>query len=994
VTGEPKSDRDALARLLFGVPPTLLGAVAGDLFELTQFPADLRWSDTAAVVDRIATMPPGRDGVPPLLLFAIRVAAEVSSGLAGEINRWVEATAAAAGIDAASIPAKRAARAQASDALVGQIRPETELSGHTDPRQVSSSERPGVVTGRSESAVLELIGAPEVSDGQVRLWGRVPLRNPAFTGRETLLLSLQRALERRSKASVLPHALHGLGGVGKTQLAVEFAYRYADRYDIVWWIPAEHQSLVLQSLYQLGRHLDVPDTAELQQGASLVLERLADSPLRWLLIYDNANEPEEIARLMPPRGGHVILTSRNQTWSEVWDPIEVDIFDRPESIELVRKRSEAVSAEEADRLADRLGDLPLALDQAASCQAATGMPVAAYLTELDQHLRELSKGAPPSYRTTIAALVQLAIRHLRVNAPAVAELLEMFAYLGAEPISGGLLRRGREAHVTPALGRALRDQIAWDRVVRDLRRYGLAKIDPDQRIQVHRLFQGVLRDELTEEAARRGRANVQHLLASANPGYPDDETNWPVHGEIGPHIGPAGLIDSELLEARRVVLDQIRYLFRIGDLEGSRRLGEAAVDTWSKVEGIPGLGSNGELTLLASRSLAATLRHLGFNDRSRSLSEATLSRFRQSSLFGPDHEHTLSAATEFAPNLRIAGEFREALQVDRENLARRRRIFGDEDEATLTDRSNLAVNLRMLSDFTGAYQIDTEVVGIWQQLVSENDNRLLFAQANLARDLYGLGRYTEALAILQRILPPYRQQLGARHPYVLLAGRTLAITLRKVGQYEEALAVAAEHHGDSESRYGPQHEHALAAAMTHANALRVTGYLPQAQSLASEAIDRYARVFGESHPLALAAVVNHAIVSRASGELEQARQQDERTYTVTGEKLGPEHGYTLCAATSLANDLALTGELEAARRLSEDTLDASRRARGERHPYTLACAVNAALDVIAVGAVDEGRARLDDAVTAFAAVLGDDHPETMAAREGHRAECDIEPPPT
>jgi tetratricopeptide (TPR) repeat protein len=841
---------------------------------------------------------------------------------------------------------------------------------------------------------MEPTATPGDGGKQLRIWGGVPLRNSAFTGREILLLDLQRALERRSKASVLPHALHGMGGVGKTQLAVEFAYRYADRYDVVWWIPAEHQSVVLQSLSSLGRHLDVPETADLRQGAGLVLEKLAGSSLRWLLVYDNANEPEDIARLMPQRGGHVILTSRNQTWSAVWEPIAVNIFDRMESIELVRKRRDGVSAEEADRLAARLGDLPLALDQASSSLAATGMSVTDYLDELDRHVRELSAAGTPPQRTTITALVRLAVQRLRVGAPAVAELLEMFAYLGAEPVSGGLLRRGREAHVSPALGRALRDQIAWDRGVRDLRRYGLAKVDPDQRIQVHRLFQGVLRDELTAEAARRGRANVQHLLASANPGYPDDEETWTVHAELGPHIGPAGLLDAELLDARRVVLDQVRYLFKAGDTEGARRLGEAAMRSWSKVDGSEELGPDGKLTLQVANVLAGALRRLGLNERARSTIDDTHDRLLRNPAFGPDHEFTLSTADELAANLRVAGAFREALAVNEDNVARRRRVFGDEDEETLKARGNLAVNLRMLSDFAGAHKIDAEVVRTWQQVVSENDNRLLFAQANLGRDLYGLGRYNEALPILRRILPPYRQQLGVRHPYVLLAGRTLAITLRKVGRFEESLAVAAEHHRDSESRYGPQHEHALAAAMTYANTLRVTGDRARAGQLTSESMDRYVRVFGERHPLALAAAVNHAIVLRDLGDREQAHELDERTHALMTESLGPEHGYTLCAASSLANDFALAGKWEEARRLSAETLEGSRRARGERHPYTLACALNAALDVMATHSVADGPSRLEDALTALGEVLGPDHPETVAAREGRRAESDLEPPPT
>lgn len=1003
MTGEPESaisadDRRALARLLIPVPPARLAAVAGDLFEPARFPTDLSWRDPAAVVERIAAMPAGRDHVSPLLMFAARVAAELSGAVGAEVDRWVDRAADVAGIDGAAVrPWSRGAGPGApAHGTPTQIAARAEKSAHNGPRQISSSGKSGVdtVTGRSTSALLEPTEAAPSQGGRVRIWHGVPLRNPAFTGRETLLLTLQRALEQRSKASVLPHALHGEGGVGKTQLAVEFAYRYQDRYDVVWWVPAEQQSLVLQSLSLLGKRLGVPETADLRQGASLVLETLAGSSLRWLLIYDNANEPEEIAKLMPTRGGHVILTSRDQTWSEVWDPIQVDIFDRSESVELVRKRGAVVSEDEADQLAARLGDLPLALDQAASCQAATGLSAAEYLAELEHDLRDLTRGGAPTYRTRIAALVRLAIRHLRANAPAAAELLEMFAYLGAEPISGGLLRRGREARVSSSLGRAIRDQIAWDRAVRDLRRYGLAKIDPDQRIQVHRLFQGVLRDELTEEAARRGRANVHHLLASANPGYPNSKDTWPVHAEIGPHIGPAGLLDSELLEARRVVLHQVRYLHLIGDIEGSRRLSEGAFNEWSKVEGTPGLGPDGELTLRIASDLSRNLRQLGLNDRARELGEKTLERFRGSPEFGPDHEYTLDAADAVAVNLRVAGLFGEALEMDNDIVTRSVRVFGEEEEATLGARRNLAVNLRMLSDFDGAYEIDSEVVRTWQQVVTENDNRLLFAQTNLARDLFGLGRYDETLAILRKILPPFRLQLGVRHPHVLLAGRTLAITLRKIGRYDEALTAAAEHHGDCEGRYGPTHEHTLAAAFTYANTLRVTGDLEGAHALASVAMDRYRRVFGESHPLTLAAAVNHAIVLRGLGEHARARKLDERTYALMKDVLVPDHGYTLCAASGLANDHILAGDGAEARRLSGEVLDASRRTRGARHPYTLACAVNAALDEVAAGAPDERRARLDETVAALGEVLGVDHPETVAAREGQRAECDIEPPPT
>jgi tetratricopeptide (TPR) repeat protein len=985
-TAEPS--RDALARLLADVPAARLAAVAQDVFKFLPLPAQFPWDDGAAVVTHIESLPAQSAKMPPLLAYAARLAHEVDDLRSLEINRWIDDVGRSAGISEASLrqlyvdsrPAPRVERYNLPEMRISDV-------------NLSRIEGPALT---SQSVATDLPRAMLERADAVRVWGGIPIRNPDFTGRESLLLTLERSLEARSKASVLPHALHGFGGVGKTQLAVEYAYRFADRYDLVWWIPAEQQSLVLQSLVDLGRQLGIPVTEELTQASSLVIDALSSTRLRWLLVYDNANEPDDLAHLIPSSGGHVILTSRNQTWSNVWDAIEVNIFERSESIELIRKRGTGITFGDADRLAEKLGDLPLALDQAASWQAATGMAVTEYLELFDQHVRELlSEGKPASYPTTIAALVKLAFQRLQQDAPAVAQLLEMFAIFGAEPVSIDLLRRGRNANISAPLGPALRDPIRLGRIARDLRKFGLAKVDPNNRIQVHRLFQLVLGDELSGEQVQQSRTNVHRLLGSANPGEPDRERNFVTHAEIGPHVLAAGLVDAESEDARRVVLDQIRYLWVIGDNEGSRRLGEAAVHAWSQPTDQPDIGPDGELTLLATRHLANALLSLGINERARSLAESALERLRNNPQFGPDHEHTLFTANAVAFAVRVAGEFQEALAIDTDIVERSRRVFGEDDPSTLGDKANLAVNLRMLSDFKGAYDIDNEIVGIWQETVPAQDSRLLFAQANLARDLYGMGRYPEALALQQGILPTYRQVMpNPKHPYILLAARTLAIALRKTGGYAEAVAEARENYRDCAARYGQDHQHSLAATMTFANTLRVTGELSEARSLAVDAVARYRRVFGEKHPLSLTAAINLAVIHRALGNLQEARELDETTHSVMVATLGAEHGYTLCAANNLANDLALSHEPREARRLSAETLAASRRSRGEAHPYTLLCAVNAGFDLLAVGETDSGRTELATAVEALSELLGPDHPETLDARRGKRAECDIEPPPT
>ncbi|GIE96592.1 hypothetical protein Ari01nite_40570 [Paractinoplanes rishiriensis] len=970
-----------------------MAAVARDIFPFLPLPAAFDWTDGRVVVDKIASLDPPFTGVPPLVAYATRLSHEVGRLDAVGLGRWADAAGREAGM---------------SEERVRQLYAETSPASRSpDPALSATAEgyptkgHKTDIDSRSEDLVSPLstisgsaTAAVEQSDSG-RIWGNVPPRNPDFTGRESLLLNLQRSLEAKSKASVLPHALHGSGGVGKTQLAVEFAYRFGERYDLVWWIPAEQQTLVLQSLAELGQKLRIPGTQEFTQAASLVIEALARTDLRWLLVFDNANDPNELAHLIPSSGGHVILTSRNPAWLDVWDAVKVDVFDRPESIELVQRRGTDITDADADRLAEKLGDLPLALDQAASWQTATGMTITEYLDLFDQHHGELvARGRDINYPVSIAALVKLALERLQRDSPALAQLLEMFAVFGAEPVSVGLLRRGRLGDIAPPLGRALRDSTRLDRMARDLRKFGLAKVDVENRIQVHRLLQVALRDVLDGERLNRARTNVHRLLGAANPGDPNVDSTLELHAEIAPHVNPSGLIYAAEEDSRRIALDQIRYLWIIGDNEGSRRLGEAAVKAWRERADQPDLGPDGELTLLATRHLSTTLLSLGINDRARELAESTLDRLRNNPDFGPDHEHTLWTAATVSAALRVAGEFQKALELERENVELYVEVFGAEDVQTLRNRGNLAVNLRMLSDFQGAFEIDEEIVQRLDETLTEQARPLLFAQSNLVRDLYGLGKYDEALALQRRTLPTYRRTMTDRHPEVLLATRTFAMALRKTGKYDEALQVARDNYRDCVARYGEAHQHALAATMTYANTLRVAGSLSEARGLAMDALARYRRTFGDRHPLTLVAQVNAAVIQRSMKNLAEAQKLDRDAYEAMADILGVNHGYTLCAASGLANDLALVGDVQGAYRWSSETLGISQQSRGPDHPYTLLCAVNAAFDRIEVGEAAEGEEDLATAVEALGELLGATHPETLDARMGRRAECDIEPPPT
>jgi cellulose biosynthesis protein BcsQ len=847
-----------------------------------------------------------------------------------------------------------------------------------------------VASGRA-SAMLDLGPAgwgpsPGARRDAPAIMGGVPSPNQDFIGREAELEQIRGELRQRKIALV-----QGLGGIGKTQLATEYARRYQDDYDLIWWIPSDDAHLIRRSFVSLARRLGLPDSPDVQYTVDSVLDELrrGHPAPNWLLVYDGAIEPSEMRPFLSAGPGHVLITSRSRSWMSRSTAIELDVFTPMESAEFLMRRWPGISHSEAHRLAEELGHLPLALEQAAAVHTETGMPLEEYLQILAASpARALAVGESAEYPYSIAQTWLLAFERLSDQSPAAARLLEVCSFFSSRPISVQMLARGRGAALPPPLAETLGDEIGLRAAVRDIGRYALAQLDPSlDSIRIHTLVRGVLMDSMPSEQRSATRRSAQEVLSFASPGQPDHAATWPQHEQIAPHVIPAGLIDSDVDHVRRAVLDQVRYQYVTGDYVQSAEIAERAVNSWAR----GAAGADDELCLVASFHLGNARRALGEYSRAREINEDTWRRMRR--ILGEDHEYTLRVANSNGADCRLAGAFRRALDIDKANLAQYQSHLGMNDLATLRAANNLAADRRLLGEFRRAQELDKDTLSRRTSVLDDYHPELLTSIDAVVMNYYGLGEYDKALALASERLPRFLAAIPS-HAFVRLAQGNVAVMTRKAGDYGRALELSEEHYELCRSTLGPRHEYTLSSMMSLFNALRATRNLLRAKDIGEETLRSYQDHFGAEHPFALACACNLAVVYRALGLLDEASALDEQTLRALRETLGPEHPYSLCCASNVSNDLSMAGNHAAAKEMSGEALDQSRSARAADHPDTLACAANHALDLEATGDHPGAVKLRQDTIMRMRRRLGGMHPEVALAERAGRAECDIELPPT
>jgi len=713
----------------------------------------------------------------------------------------------------------------------------------------------------------------------------VPLpRNPFFTGREEILEALHAYLSTgQAVALTQSYALHGLGGIGKTQLALEYAYRHALSYSAVFWIEAETEETVISSLLHSAELLQLPERQQTdQQRLVQAVQRWLSSHSGWLLIWDNLEKLELLHCFLPAvRQGAILITTRNPALGTLAVGMDLLPMGREEGMLFVLRRAKVLSPTAtweqvrqcardaptdyaaAQALVTVLGGLPLALDQAGAYVEETGCSLGDYLQRYQQQRARLLArrgSAGEQHPHSVAATFHLSSQQAQREQPAAADLLRVCAVLHAEQIPEELFVAGA-AHLGPDVEALGADAAHFDQAVALLRRLSLVQRQAETHtLALHRLVQVVLRESMSEQERA---VWLQRVMAALNATFPEvTPRTWGQCERLLPHVLtvaaalPESAADQDLAEALQKAA---RYLSGRARYAQAEPLYQRALHIGQQL-----WGETHPQVAATLCDLACLSYDLGHYQRAEPLFQRALSIWEQ--VLGPAHPALARPLHRLGTICWRQGNYDQAEQAYQ-------RAYAILEQAKVAEPLYEALLLNGLGILAFERGQDAQAERFYQRALSREqqlgpeDPDIAIPLNNLAELYREQGKYAQAEALYQRALHIWQRTLGETHPAAAHPLDGLALLYTRQGKYEQAEPLYQRALSVREQYLGQDHPETAQTLHDLALLRQQQGRRDEARSLAERALQICAQSLGDAHPHTVAARKLAAQLAEARGPM-------------------------------------------------------------------------------------------------------------------------------
>ena len=682
---------------------------------------------------------------------------------------------------------------------------------------------------QAQNAEFQVLSSGRQGVFRRQVVGDIPREPPAFQPRAELLAKLKRFWP----GAPMVHAVTGMPGTGKTQLAAGYARaRLADGWRLVAWINAKDTAALLTGM------AGVADAAGLSESGArrgtgdvsrAVVRRLETDGDRCLIVFDNADDPDLLRRFVPARGAQVLITSSGSPADRRGVGVPVDVFTAGEALAFLAERTGLPDVVGATAVAAELGHLPLALALAAAVIAGQHLTYDMYLERLRQmptenHLAREERAHPPG----VAEAVLLGLDAVQKDDDAAVRtgVIEIIAVLADAGVRRDLLHSaGRMGILSRGGHRVEADRV--NQALEELTHWSLLTFSLDgQTVIAHGLVRRVVRDGL----ARRKRTMAVCRAAA-----------WVLEARARALAGSQDRLG--LLDLPQQVTALLRNVTALLD-DTAAPAGEAA-----------------ELARVSLRLRILALHHmieLG-DDTQQTIRLGEALTVDLERMLGPDHPDTLTSRDNLATAYQDASRITEAIPLFEQVLAAREQALGPDHPDTLTSRDNLATAYQDASRITEAIPLFEQVLAAREQALGPDHPDTLTSRDNLATARWAAGRVAEAIPILEQGLTAREQLLGYDHHSTLTSRNNLAAAYWAAGRAADAIPLHEQVLAAREQALGPDHPDTLVSQNNLAAAYRDTGRVAEAIQLFEQVLAARERVLGPDHPGTLTARNNLAL---------------------------------------------------------------------------------------------------------------------------------------